>query len=162
MEQIGVPCAFCKTNEKKSVKFGLGGRSNILLPRIRGSHPVPSLSLLSTERLCTTMYWGRGVTLLWNFLMMASLSLVVWIIFHVKHASKQATPPLVVTSLTFYFSLFCWESSAFSENVRLSHFCFCLCQEEEEAWKFASSSQQMHALQNIPKGGLLWWKGSHP
>ena len=50
MEQIGVPCAFCKTNEKKSVKFGLGGRSNISLPRIGGSHPVPSLSLLLTER----------------------------------------------------------------------------------------------------------------
>ena len=45
---------------KKSVKFGLGGRSNISLPRIGGSHPVPSLSLLSTERRGTAMYYKVG------------------------------------------------------------------------------------------------------
>jgi len=49
---VGNGCARCflEKTEKKSVKFGLGGRSNISLPRIGGSHPVPSLSLLSTER----------------------------------------------------------------------------------------------------------------
>ena len=41
---------FLQKKLKKSVKFGLGGRSNISLPRIGGSHPVPSLSLLLTER----------------------------------------------------------------------------------------------------------------
>ena len=48
--EMDVTCAFCKKKWKKSVKFGLGGRSNISLPRIGGSHPVPSLSLLLTER----------------------------------------------------------------------------------------------------------------
>ena len=28
-EEMDVTCAFCKKNEKKSGKFGLGGRSNI-------------------------------------------------------------------------------------------------------------------------------------
>ena len=46
----GCDMCFLQKNWKKSVKFGLGGRSNISLPRIGGSHPVPSLSLLSTER----------------------------------------------------------------------------------------------------------------
>ena len=41
---MDMPCAFCKKKLKKSVKFGLGKRSNISLPRIGGSHPVPSLS----------------------------------------------------------------------------------------------------------------------
>ena len=54
---MGVPGAFWKKLKKKSVKFGLGGRSNISLPRIGGSHPVPSLSLLSTERRGTAMYY---------------------------------------------------------------------------------------------------------
>ena len=35
---------FLQKKRKKSVKFGLGKRSNISLPRIGGSHPVPSLS----------------------------------------------------------------------------------------------------------------------
>ena len=35
---------FLQKKWKKSVKFGLGKRSNISLPRIGGSHPVPSLS----------------------------------------------------------------------------------------------------------------------
>ena len=43
---------------KKSVKFGLGKRSNILLPRIGGSHHVPSLSILLTERQGTAMYYS--------------------------------------------------------------------------------------------------------
>ena len=46
----GCDMCFLQKEIKKSVKFGLGGRSNISLPRIGGSHPVPSLSLLSTER----------------------------------------------------------------------------------------------------------------
>ena len=56
---VGNGCARCflEKTEKKSVKFGLGGRSNISLPRIGGSHPVPSLSLLSTERRGTAMYY---------------------------------------------------------------------------------------------------------
>ena len=48
---------FLKKIEKKSVKFGLGGRSNISLPHIGGSHPVPSL-LVSTERRGTAMYYS--------------------------------------------------------------------------------------------------------
>ena len=39
---------------------GLCGRLNISLPRIGGSHPVPSLSLLSTERRGTAMYYKVG------------------------------------------------------------------------------------------------------
>ena len=42
--------------EEKSAKFGLGVRSNILLPHIGGSHPVPSLSILSRERRSTANY----------------------------------------------------------------------------------------------------------
>ena len=41
---------FLQKKWKFFVKCGLGSRSNILLPRIGGSHPVPSLSLLLTER----------------------------------------------------------------------------------------------------------------
>ena len=52
----GRDMCFLQKNWKKSVKFGLGGRSNISLPHIGGSHPVPSLSLLSTERRGTAMY----------------------------------------------------------------------------------------------------------
>ena len=57
---MDVPCAFCKKVETKSVKFGLGGRSNISLPHIGGSHPVPSLGILSTERQGTAMYYIEG------------------------------------------------------------------------------------------------------
>ena len=42
--------------EEKSAKFGLGVRSNILLPHIGGSHPIPSLSILSRERRSTANY----------------------------------------------------------------------------------------------------------
>ena len=49
-QEMGVPCPFCKKKWKQSVKFGLCSCSNILLPHIGGSHPVPSLSVLSTER----------------------------------------------------------------------------------------------------------------
>ena len=47
---------FLQKKWKKSVKFGLGKRSNISLPRIGGYHPVPSLSILLTERYGTAMY----------------------------------------------------------------------------------------------------------
>ena len=65
----GCDMCFLQKNWKKSVKFGLGGRSNISLPRIGGSHPVPSLSLLLTERrgysnvLCSIPPWcsSRGL-----------------------------------------------------------------------------------------------------
>ena len=55
---------FLQKKFKKSVKFGLGVRSNISLPRIGGSHPVPSLSLLLTERrgYSNVLLWvGHGV-----------------------------------------------------------------------------------------------------
>ena len=63
----GYKMCFLKKTGKKSVKFGLGGRSNISLPRIGGSHPVPSLSLLSTERRGTAMYY-HSPTRVWCFL----------------------------------------------------------------------------------------------
>ena len=57
----GCDMCFLQKNWTKSVKFGLGGRSNISLPHIGGSHPVPSLSLQPTERRGTAMYYvGRG------------------------------------------------------------------------------------------------------
>ena len=56
-QELGVPCPFCKKKWNFFVKCGLGSRSNILLPRIGGSHPVPSLSILSTERRGTAMYY---------------------------------------------------------------------------------------------------------
>ena len=40
----GYAMCFLQKKWKKSVKFGLGKRSNISLPHIGGSHPVPSLS----------------------------------------------------------------------------------------------------------------------
>ena len=57
--QSGNGCAMCFLQKKwkNSVKFGLSSRSNISLPRIGGHHPVPSLSILSTERLGTAMYY---------------------------------------------------------------------------------------------------------
>ena len=57
--QSGNGCAmsFLQKKWKNSVKFGLSSRSNISLPRIGGHHPVPSLSILSTERLGTAMYY---------------------------------------------------------------------------------------------------------
>ena len=59
----GRDMCFLQKNWKKSVKFGLGGRSNISLPHIGGSHPVPSLSLLSTERRGTAMYYANADSL---------------------------------------------------------------------------------------------------
>ena len=56
---MGVPCPFMQIKWKNSVKIGLSSRSNILLPRIGGYHPVPSLSILSTERLGTAMSQHR-------------------------------------------------------------------------------------------------------
>ena len=50
-----LPLALCTDHQ-----FGLGGRSNISLPHIGGSHPVPSLSILSTERWGTAMYYHMG------------------------------------------------------------------------------------------------------
>ena len=57
--QSGNGCAMCFLQKKwkNSVKFGLSSRSNISLPRIGGHHPVPSLSILSTKRLGTAMYY---------------------------------------------------------------------------------------------------------
>ena len=55
-QEMGVPCPFFAKKWKNSVKFGLSSRSNISLPRTGGHHPVPSLSILSTERLGTAMY----------------------------------------------------------------------------------------------------------
>ena len=59
--QSGNGCAmsFLQKKWKNSVKFGLSSRSNISLPRIGGHHPVPSLSILSTESLVvgTAMYY---------------------------------------------------------------------------------------------------------
>jgi len=55
---IGCAMSFLQKKNVFFVKCGLGSRSNILLPRIGGSHPVPSLSILSTERRGTAMYYG--------------------------------------------------------------------------------------------------------
>ena len=62
--QSGNGCAMCFLQKKwkNSVKFGLSSRSNISLPRIGGYHPVPSLSILSTERLGTAMYYPEGTS----------------------------------------------------------------------------------------------------
>ena len=53
----GCDMCFLQKVWKKSVKFGLCSCSKISLPHIGGSHPVPSLSILSTERWGTAMYY---------------------------------------------------------------------------------------------------------
>ena len=59
----GYEMCFSKKKWKKSVKFGLGGRSNISLPRIGGSHPVPSRVFLKTTFLAFSLrFWIYGVT----------------------------------------------------------------------------------------------------
>ena len=91
---MDMPCALCK-KMKKSVKFGLGKRSNILLPRIGGYHPVSSLSILSTERQGTAMYYRFTV---WRILLLliglnlfymnVHVGSVKWIKFSISYWSE--------------------------------------------------------------------------